>query len=421
MSDCSEKISGCSEKMSDCSERMRKQFEKLQIIPIEVILLFTDMVDMEKCSGTSSMEDIVNNLQLPWNYCIISKREDIDLHQLEQLHTVCPGQKWNRKKATLATFCFDEIPSPYIDKDTIKHIIQYSSPEHITDIIKRNTNTMESLENIEETKTIITEKYRVSDELIIQNAISNISHFLCFELLTHFVSWECISYNPGFSWNLYEKEIDIENRNTIHYCPPSILYKLKDKNINWEKITIYNNFNIITENPELPWEMQNFYDIIDSNEEDLIDMTLFINMTPKLPWDMEILTVLFPWNIINTNPTLPWDTKAFIKKEVSRHENPSIHIISLFHSFFDMKRVTEIYDINIISDTIHVIPWDTKSIFIRTNIPFSIFLQKPKEKWLMENIFIKTDIQRKKFQEKVDIDNTPLPTDIQGILYEYIF
>lgn len=406
--------------MSDFRKNMEERFTKLENIPIEIIREFHEFINMSECSKTSSMEDIVNNVQLPWNYYIISQREDIDLHQLTKLHKICPGQKWDRKKATLATFCFNGIRCPYVDKDTIKHIIQYSSPEYMTDIIKKNTTKIETLENIDQIKTIITEKYRYSNESIIQNAISNISNFLYFDLLTHFVSWECIACNPNHPWILYDKKISF-NIEDKHYCPYSYLYILQKKNINWSYLTKYENFYTILQTQDLPWDMQEIYEIIRERDIDGKYIMDFIKLTPKLPWDMKILTDIISWEWIDMCPYLDWDIQTLTYKNITRTDLPSSHLIMILQDHLPMQHITRLYPIKEIAHSIHNIRWDKDILLGLQNVPFQIFLHYPMWPWVKSRVLCSNDFQKKKFQEKVDIDNTPLPTDIQGILYEFIF
>jgi hypothetical protein len=376
-----------------------KALQNASHLPIEIIRHFYKYLDMPKITYTTSMDIIVNNKHIPWDMGALITKKDIRM-----IHTKCfPNLNWNYYSLTINELDKTNIlkyPDLKWDKEAILNLdlklfwtndlikLLYMYPdlnwnwESITFIIP--------LENIADNYSLKW-NYTILNDLIIQTAKVDIltkiillfqKDLLDWKVLTDKVSWNFISKYPNLNWNYYKKDI-CESTEDCLDCLNKLsifeLKKLKNKNLNWAKITLVFDWNIIYNNPDIPWDIPTLH----------IDTPIWFIINTTYDWDMKAITKLYKkdWEIIFRNPSIKWDENEIVQSDC---KTDLIFLNKYKHLNWDWDFYSEKIDYKEIINYPNL-PYNWKVITQRNDISASFAFNFLDKEWKLQNFTKETD------------------------------
>jgi hypothetical protein len=375
-----------------------KSLQNATQLPIEIVRHFYKYLDMSVITYTTSMDIIVSNKHIPWDMGALITKKDIRM-----IHTKCfPNLNWNYYSLTINELDKSNIfkyPDLKWDKNAILNLdlklfwtndlikLLYVYPDlkwdwvEITSIIPLNI-----IANNHSLKW----NYTILNNLIIQSLNVDIIEIIIlffqrdllnWEILTNKVSWNFICRYPNFNWNYFEKYLyDYTNEySDCSIISISELKKLKNKSLNWAKITLVFDWTTVYNNPDIPWDIQTLH----------ICTPIWFIYNTSYDWDMKVITKIYKkdYEVIFTNPSIKWD------------ENEIVQSDSKINLFFLNKYKHLNWDWNFYSDKIDYeeiinypdLKWDWGVITRRNDIPASFAFNFLDKEWKLQNFTNETD------------------------------
>ena len=373
-----------------------KALQNATSFPINMIGKFQMYLNMSKITETTPIYLIIQNKHLNWDKNIIANKIDVKM-----INTVnFPDVKWNYKNLTLdesnkcnivknpnLPWCNEAIESINMHELCPYHLILFLNKYQnlnlnwidATRIIELDIIIINS--SLKWNFDILNDKLEESNDINIkQLAILSLpSKLINWKVMTNLIPLEFISKYPNLPWDYYNKIFCKHCKDCGNCISLNILKKIKNQNLNWDKITILFDFEVIYANQNLQW-----------SETKLIELKAPIWFIRKInyKWDMRYVTSYSKqkWNIIMENLDIKWDLEELVND--NDNDNDNIIPVEILEIYKDLKWNWDKYSDIIIFSKIqdyHHLPWNWNIIKNRKDIPIDGALSFPEKDWVFEN------------------------------------